>query len=191
MPRALENPPPPEVEASPALSLFARPGDGSIRTRRIAILVADGVDGDAAYALHDALSDAGAVPRFVGARLGPVTSADGDTLEVEVTLETTPSVLYDAVAIPDGAEAAEFLAALGQAREFVQDQYRHCKPILAIGAGVQLLKAAAVPSTLPSGAQDPGLLVFPEGATRDALEAFPPAIAKHRHFERAADPPAV
>ena len=30
---------------SPALSLFARPGDGGIRTRRIAILVADGVDG--------------------------------------------------------------------------------------------------------------------------------------------------
>ena len=32
----------PEVTASPALSLFARPGDGSIRTRRVAILVADG-----------------------------------------------------------------------------------------------------------------------------------------------------
>ena len=29
----------PEVSTSPALSLFARPGDGSIRTRRVAILV--------------------------------------------------------------------------------------------------------------------------------------------------------
>ena len=35
----------PRSKSPPALSLFARPGDGSIRTRRIAILVADGVDG--------------------------------------------------------------------------------------------------------------------------------------------------
>ena len=32
----------PEVKTSPALSLFARPGDGSIRTRNIALLVAHG-----------------------------------------------------------------------------------------------------------------------------------------------------
>ena len=38
----------PEVTTSPALSLFARPGDGSIRARRVAILVADGCDGSAA-----------------------------------------------------------------------------------------------------------------------------------------------
>ena len=36
----------PEVTQSKALSLFARPGDGSIRARRIAIIVADGVVGD-------------------------------------------------------------------------------------------------------------------------------------------------
>ena len=36
--------PEPEVTQSPALSLFAGPGEQGIRTRRIAILVADGVD---------------------------------------------------------------------------------------------------------------------------------------------------
>ena len=44
MPRVIE-PPAPEVNRSPALSLTARPGDGSIRGRRIAILVAPGVEG--------------------------------------------------------------------------------------------------------------------------------------------------
>ena len=34
----------PEVEASPTLSLTARPGDGSIAGRKVAILVAAGVD---------------------------------------------------------------------------------------------------------------------------------------------------
>ena len=46
-----------------------------------------------------------------------------------------PSVLFDAVVVPDGEEAAERLALLGQALEFIKDQYRHCKPILMLGAG--------------------------------------------------------
>src|SRR4029434_9339320 len=46
MPKVLTRAVTPEVSVSPALSLLARPGDGSIRTRRVAILVADGCDGD-------------------------------------------------------------------------------------------------------------------------------------------------
>jgi catalase len=76
----------PEVAASPALSLFARPGDGSIAGRRVALLAADGVGGAAVGALYDALSLAGAVPRYVGARLGVVRTAEGDELPVEVTI---------------------------------------------------------------------------------------------------------
>ncbi len=53
LPKVMEKPTVPEVKASPALSLFARPGDGSIRTRRIAILVADGVVGADLKALHE------------------------------------------------------------------------------------------------------------------------------------------
>ena len=45
LPKALENPATPEIESSPALSLMARPGDGGIRTRKIAVLVANGVEG--------------------------------------------------------------------------------------------------------------------------------------------------
>src|SRR4029453_6167815 len=50
MPKALTRKVTPEVSKSPALSLFARPGDGSIRTRRVAILVADGCNGQAPLA---------------------------------------------------------------------------------------------------------------------------------------------
>ena len=64
-PKALEKPTVPEVKASPALSLFARPGDGSVRTRRVAILVADGVAGADVRALHEGLTAQGAVPRLV------------------------------------------------------------------------------------------------------------------------------
>ena len=191
LPRALKKIPEPEVEVSPALSLFARPGDGLIRTRRIAIFVADGVDGEGARALHAGLSEQGAVPRYVGARLGPVTTEQGDTLEVEVTFETMPSVLFDAAAVPDGKLATKTLGNVGHAVEFLKDQYRHAKPILALGAGSDLVENAGVPANLPSGEPDPGMLVGRHASAAKALPDFVKAIARHRHHEREMDPPEV
>jgi len=130
------------------------------------------------------------VARYVGARLGEVRTAQGDTIEVEVTLETAPSVLYDAVVVP-GGKAAKTLGNLGQALEFVKDQYRHCKPLLAIGEGTDLLQNAGIPAALPSGDPDPGLLLFKDKIGKDAVSQFAQAIAKHRHFARAMDPPSV
>ena len=160
LPQALERPRKPEVETSPALSLFARPGDGGIRTRRIAILVADGIDGEAVKALHAGLLEAGAVPRIVGARLGQVETEQGEAIDVEVTLETGPAVLYDALAVPGGHEAMQALGNVGHALEFVKDQYRHCKPILAMEDGKALVENAGVPARLESGEPDPGLLLL-------------------------------
>jgi catalase len=149
------------------------------------------VDGGAAAALHEGLLKAGAVPRFVGARLGAVETEQGDTLEVEVTLETSPSVVYDAVAVPGGQKAVEQLSNTGQAVEFIKDSYRHCKPLLAIGAGGTLLDSAGAAASLMSGEPDPGVLSFEEGQAGEALRAFIAAIAKHRHFTREVDPPLV
>lgn len=183
MPRALKRPLPPEVEVSQRLSLTAFPGDGSIRTRRIAIFVADGVA--EAEVIHEALSARGAVPRFVGARLGTVKTREGTTIDVEVTFETMPSVLFDACAIPDGEAAIAALGAVGHAVEFVKDQYRHAKTILAIGAGAGLLAKAGV----PSDARDPGLIV--RSSLAKALPEVIRAIGRHRHHEREMDPPRV
>ena len=177
----------PEVTESAALSLLARPGDGRIATRKVAILVSAGVDGEGAMAIHKALADAGAVPRLVGARLGAVESSTGDPLDPDATLETMPSCLFDAVVIPDGKLAAEALGALGQALEFVKDQYRHCKAILAVGAGRSLLERAGIPLDGNDEA-----LILASGAKRGpGVEAFMAAIARHRNWERAMDPPPI
>jgi catalase len=191
LPRALKRVTRPEIETSPALSLFAHPGEIGIRTRRVAILVAHGVAGEAAQTLHAALSDKGAVPRFVGPRLGTVETAEGDTLAVEVTLEAMPSVLFDAVAVPGGKDAVKVLGNLGHALEFLKDQYRHAKPILALGEGAALIENAGIPAVLPSGKPDPGLLVAKADGLARAVPAFIKAIARHRHHEREMDPPEV
>jgi len=180
-----------EVQASAALSLFARPGVEGIKTRHIAIVVADGVDGKAALAMHDKLTGQGAVPRFVGIKLGQVQSAAGDPIEIEISMETAPAVVWDAMMVPDGEAAADTLARSGHALEFLKDQYRHCKPILLMGAATALLGKAGIPAALPSGGEDPGLLQFGADQLDAAAPAFVAAVAKHRHFERETDPPRV
>ncbi len=156
MPKALTRAVKPEVSASPALSLFARPGDGSIRTRKVAILVADGCDGVPLVALADRLTAEGAVPRFVSIKLGSVKPASGDPIEVDVSLEAAPSVLYDAVVLPSGAGAVRQLRADGRTLEFIKDQYRHCKTILALGDGVQLLEACGIARVASDRQAGPG-----------------------------------
>ena len=97
MPKVLDSEVTPEVTQSPALSLFARPGDGSIAARRVAILVADGVRRrGAASRWPRAAHGQGAVPRFVGPTLGGVDARGGEPIEVDVGIEAAPSVLFDA-----------------------------------------------------------------------------------------------
>jgi catalase len=190
MPRAIKRVPKPEVKVSNALSLRALPGDGGVATRKIAIFVADGVEGDSIRTIMDALNEAGAVVRLLGSRLGTVTSEAGETFEVDATLENSPSVLFDALVLPDGTEAVEALARDGHTLEFLKDQYRHCKTILAMGAASALLEKAGIAPELPTGADDPGLLL---AASSEALDpqAFIEAVARHRHPARDRDPPLV
>jgi catalase len=188
LPKILKRAPAPEVDVSPALSLLARPGDGTIKARRIAILVADGVDGETALALHERLAAEGAVPRFVGVKMGAAESEGDEPIEVEVSLEAAPSVLWDAMIVPGGAGAVGVLGTNGQAMEFIKEQYRHCKPMLFVGAGDALLARAEIPAGGKTG--DPALIVADEADT-NAVTQFIAALAKHRNLDRETDPPRV
>ncbi len=190
MPRALKPALKPEVSRSAPLSLLALPGEGGITTRKVAILVADGVNVAALSALIDTLNQAGAVTRVLASRLGSVAGEDGENLEVDATLENSPSVLFDAVVVPSGASAIAALAADGHTLEFVKDQYRHCKSILALGSSTELLQKAGIAATLPSGATDPGIIVAAD-ASDSTVRKFIAAVARHRHVERDRDPPPV
>jgi catalase len=189
MPRALAKAPKPEVTKSLPLSLTARPGDGSIKARKIAIVVADGVVGKSALELHDALLAEGAVPRFVAPRIGKVRTSDGSAIQAEASLENEPGFLFDAMALADGPDAMAALVRDGHTVDFIKDQFRHCKTILALGSSKDLLVKAGVSMELPSGVDDPGIFVGVASPT--LTEAFIAAVGKHRHFVRETDPPTV
>lgn len=191
MPRALARSPKPEVRRSPPLSMLARPGEGGIQTRRIALAIADGVDAGVLKAVREALVSAGAVPRLVGPRVGRVVGADGTAFEAEASFENEPSVLFDALVLPDGADAVERLRADGRVAEYIKDQYRHCKSILAVGASQALVEGAGAFVRLPDGSPDPGLVLSGAEALAPAIARFIDAVAAHRHWQRETDPPLV
>ncbi len=190
LPRSVPTPPTPEVTESPALSLTFRPGDGAARMRKVALLVADGVEAAPLAALAKILTAEGLVPRYLGPSLAPVRTADGERLAVDFAINSTPSVLYDAVVLGGGDAGAANLSKDGRVAEFVKDQFRHCKPIVALGESEAVLDKAGIPAGLPSGEPDPAVLRGggdASGLARTLLSL----LAGHRPFERETDPPRV
>jgi catalase len=182
MPRAIEGSVKSEIVTSPPLSLLALPGIGGVATRKVAILIAEGVDSAAVDAVQKALTAAGAVTRYLGVRLGTVKASNGAGVEADATLENSPAVLFDGMVFPTGCEA---LIESGQALEFLKDQFRHCKTILAMEGSKVILEKAGIPQSK----KDEGLIIAT--GKGNPAKSFIAALAKHRHFSRDQDPPQV
>lgn len=180
----------PVLEPSPALSEMHYPGDGSIKARKVAILAANGVDESSVNALYDALLSQGAVPRILSIKLGKLVTAQGHPLEVEATMETMPSVLFDALVIADGENSIGNLAVDGHTVEFLRDQYRHCKPMLVPSDATGLLQKAGIQTLLPDGSNDTSLLIADDGIAA-YVEEFILTLGKPRDYGRETNPPLV
>jgi catalase len=176
---------------SPALSMANTLKD-SIKTRKVAFLVADGVDETAALNMAKALEAAGAMAKFVAPHGGVIRGAKGKEMPVDFSLLTTSSVLFDAVYVPGGAESVAALKAEPDAVHFINEAFKHCKTIAATGEGVDLLRASYVSSDLrleEGGKGTPkatieGLMVGSASDARNIADDFIAAIAQHRHWSR-------
>ncbi|SEL61727.1 catalase [Pseudomonas sp. NFIX51] len=161
------------LDHSPALSQ-ANLLSGDIKTRKVAILAANGVDGKAIDAWKKALQAEGAHAKLLGPTSAPVTTADGKTLPVDASMEGLPSVAFDAVFVPGGAKSIQALSGDGVALHYLLEAYKHLKAIALQGEAKQLLDVLKLEV-------DAGLIV---GGDAKALKAFFNAIAHHRVWER-------
>ena len=84
---------------SPALSMD-KPAP-TIKGRKVAVLVGDGVDAGEVEAMLETLAAAELVPETIGPRAGTVAAADGP-MKVNRAAPNAPSVVYDAVLVPAG-----------------------------------------------------------------------------------------
>jgi catalase len=175
------------LESSAALSMETNGAlNGSaVATRRVAVLVANGVEVGALRAIQQALQDAGAACRIVAAQLGFVATSSGQQLAVSHTFVNMPSVMFDAVLVPGGAPCAQALAANGDAVHFMLEAYRHCKSICVIGEGAQLLRTVGVGAG-QGGPAIPGVVIGKNDppARAQLAQDFIAAIARHRHWTR-------
>jgi len=164
-----------KVANSQALSMANTVKD-TAKTRKVAILAADGVEEDAVGTMQRALTAAGAISKIVAPHGGTLEGAGGGEVPVDFSLLTVGSVLFDAVFIPGGAPSTRALAGDASAVLFVREAYKHCKAIAASGTGLAVLEAAEI------DAQD--VLTRREGVTAQMAEAFLKAIAQHRDWSR-------
>lgn len=135
-------------------------GHGGVRTLKVALLAADGVDGASLNALCLALVAAGAVPNIIAPRLGHIKTVDGALLEATGTLENSPSGLFEALVLPDGEAGVALLAQHGQTREIICKQYHQGKTILSLGVSKRLLVHAGLLAMSTTDEIDPGILLI-------------------------------
>ncbi len=180
-----------EVGNSPALSMANTPKD-SIKTRKIAVLAADGFDAAALAAMKKALTAAGAQVKIVASRLGFLRGAKGEEVKIDFSFLTAASVLFDAVYIPGGEKSAESLKAESDALHFINEAYKHCKAIAATGTGVDVLRASYLGAVKKGKATsdekkvvaEEGVVTGQDAQAGKAAAEFIKAIAQHRHWSR-------
>ncbi len=185
-----------DIEESPALSMVDNPNfpKDTIKTRKIAFLVADGFDDASVLDMKKALMTAGALPVTVAPRLGVLTGAGGEEGKADFSFLTASSVLFDAVYVPGGDASVAALKAEPEASNFVEEAYKHCKAIAATGAGVGLLarwlgeKFTEGDSTGNLVAENQGVVTSRGPAANNFASAFIKAVAQHRHWEREPNP---
>lgn len=179
-----------------------------IRSRKIAILVADGFDYDQLMQVKEGLTARGARPTIISKTDGTLRASDDREIEVGKSHVTTHSVLWDAVFIPGGRESVQTMMGQGRVLGFLNEAFKHHKPIGATGEGIQLLEKAAWKGVELAGegravVAERGVVTMRGPATGGSgtaksekgaektefdwdgfLERFAKAIARHRHWDR-------
>lgn len=175
-----ERPLPPPVNglgSDPALSLYAGQQEAVLKGRRVSLLVADGARHDSLASIVKALGQEGIHPMVLAARMGSVTLDNGDLLPVDGTFEGNPSVLFDAVLIPEHAGDAMAWRHDGNALQHLGEAYKHLKAIGLPGSSRALAMAAGLPEN-----GDEGIIMA--DSTEEMLPLFLAAMKGHRCWAR-------
>jgi len=123
-------------KTDPTLSqLHYAPQTPTIKSRRIAILVADGFHESEVLAVRALLKSGMATTWIIGLRRNKIAAAGGSGLVADHTFDDQRSTMFDAIYVPSGAEHAQTLAKNGRVIHWIREAFGHCKPIGAIGEG--------------------------------------------------------
>jgi len=148
-------------------------------TRKVAILADDGFNSGEVSGLIEMLKKSGMTAEIISKKLGKIKGDGGKELEVDHTLLTSSSVLYDAVYVAGGQQSVDSLMQKKEAVYFVDEAFSHFK---AVGGGIEaseLLAAAGIK------AGSPGLVMAEDtNQIQGTSQTFIDAVIEHRHWDR-------
>ncbi len=175
-----------QLKKSAALSMQNTIKD-TIKSRKIAVLAADGVDTKSFQAVADAIRAAGGIVHVIAPKLGEVTGTDNKKIPVEESFLTGASVLYDAIYIPGGKDSVATLQSNADAVHFLNEAFKHCKAIAADVEASPVLEATYFFSKVyqefsAETVLDDGIIVDQD--PKSLVDKFIKAIAQHRFWER-------
>jgi catalase len=159
------------AKVSPALSMN-RPAT-SISGRKVGVLVAAGVNEQSVQDIKSFMANEKVTVHVIAATPGKIGN-----VVVDKVFPNAPSVLYDAVIIPDGRDSATALNTTGLAIHFIKESFVHGKPIGGLGFGTSVIHRTGIPV-------DPSQGVITDGASFHST--FIQALKNHRFFNRKID----
>ena len=178
------------LEKSAALSM-RHTHKNSIVSRKIAFLVADGVDEKQILEMKKLLEAAGAVVELIAPKLCPVIAKGNTEIPIMKSFLTTASVLYDAIYVPGGTSSVAALAAEADAIQFLNEAFKHCKPIGAATDALELLNETYFGRKLPTIFTEAEVMlsgIIIGDGDADMAGIFIKAIAQHRFWDREKPP---
>ena len=168
-----------EVDKSAALSMEGTIKN-TIKTRKVAFLVANGVKDESLNMMKKTLMDNGATVKLISLKSGTIITENGNQIPVDGSFLTDASVLYDAVYIPDGKNNIAALLSEPNAIHFVNEAYKHCKAIATGADGVAFLKETFVKEIESKNLNMEELGVITDGNANKFIKC----IANHRFWKR-------
>ncbi|MBW8350057.1 catalase [Bacillus sp. IITD106] len=158
------------TKSSPALSQLNT--KKTPYTRKVGVIVGKDFSGTDTMAVLEVLKEAGIQIEIISEKFGTLKAADGTDLMVNQTFLTTDPVLLDALYIVGGyGENVKFNQDVSY---FIEEAFKHYKPIGATHEGAKFLKEKMLNS--------PGVV------TNDNIHQFArelvEAITMHRHWNR-------
>lgn len=158
-----------------------------ITGRSIAILLAEGFNGELVENLIHTLKEEKATFELISKHLGPLRADHGESVEISKNYYNTSSVFFDAVFIPSGSSE---LLNHKEALKFINEAYHQSKSIAAVGDGIKVIQAAAIQIKFPE--EQSNQVVEVEGIItggkavdfKKFFEKFKKAISSHRFWER-------
>lgn len=174
------------IENSPALSM-EHTVKNTIKTRKVAFLVAEGFDEKSLQLVKAMLEAEGAAVDLIAPKLGFVISKNDVEFAIPKSFLTTASVLYDAVYVPGGTNSVAALAAEPDAVHFLNEAFKHCKAIAADEDARQVLEQTYFYKKIPKDFKEEMALttgIIVSNNNKKLALHFIKAIGMHRFWDR-------